>query len=134
MPLRLTSLAQLTGLSSTTSKRAGSKYGNRKTELDGLTFDSAAEARRHAELLLLARVGQIRDLRRQVRYELLPPVHFPGIHRKTPGLDYVADFVYVDVKTGKEVIEDVKGVETQIFRAKRHMMKALLGLDITLSR
>ena len=48
-----------------------SKYGNRKTEIDGLTFDSAKEAKRWGELKLLERAGRIRKLRRQVSYDLL---------------------------------------------------------------
>ncbi|WP_362919868.1 DUF1064 domain-containing protein [Comamonas thiooxydans] len=41
-----------------------------------------------------------------------------------------ADFVYVE--KGVEVIEDVKGVLTTEFKLKRHLMKALLGLEVRL--
>lgn len=48
------------------------KYHNRKTVLDGMTFDSAAEAARWRELTLLEKAGHIRDLQRQVPIELVP--------------------------------------------------------------
>ena len=46
---------------------------------------------------------------------------------------YIADFVYVD-KTGRQIIEDVKGCMTREFILKRHLMLALLGLHITIVR
>ncbi len=88
------------------------------------------EASRYAELKLLLRAGQIRNLRLQVRFELLPAIQYQGARRKTTGADYVADFVYFDVQKGAEVIEDCKGARTAIFKLKKHMMKALLGLEV----
>lgn len=49
-----------------------SKYGSRKVHRNGTVYDSRAEARRGAELALLQRAGEIRKLRRQVPYELIP--------------------------------------------------------------
>ena len=46
------------------------KYHSQKARLDGQLFDSQKEARRYAELKLLERAGQIRNLRRQIKYEL----------------------------------------------------------------
>ena len=48
------------------------KYRNRKTTVDGVEYDSAKEARRAVELMLLVRAGVIDDLQRQVRFELIP--------------------------------------------------------------
>lgn len=107
------------------------KYRNQRTELDGRTFDSKAEAKRYSELQLLVRCGQIRELQMQVRYELVPGVRLAGEARAKPAITYVADFVYFDVQAGRLVIEDVKGMATDVYRIKRHLMKALLGLDIT---
>ena len=47
------------------------KYGNKKTQFAGLTFDSKAEARRYGELQVLERAGRIFNLRRQVPIELV---------------------------------------------------------------
>ena len=47
------------------------KYGNKKTVVDGITFDSRKEAKRYQELKLLEKAGEIKDLRRQVVHLLL---------------------------------------------------------------
>lgn len=104
-------------------RRSGAKYGNTKVEIDGMPFDSKREAARWRELRLLERAGEINDLRRQVRYELVP---------KLPGerpVDYIADFVYRD-KNGNEVVEDVKGVRTPVYVIKRKLMLWRHGIRI----
>ena len=105
-----------------------SKYRNTKTTVAGVTFDSKREAARHAELLLLQRVGHITDLRLQVPFELVKGVKFAGAARARPAIRFVADFVYTE--RGREVIEDSKGFETPEFKIKRHLMLALLGLEV----
>lgn len=68
------------------------KYHNRKTVLDGLTFDSAAEAARWRELTLLEKAGHIRDLQRQVPIELVPGARLHGEKRARPAIRLVVDF------------------------------------------
>lgn len=111
-----------------------SKYANRKTVVDGITFDSQAEARRWEVLRALEARGKITDLRRQVAFELVPPVKFFGSKRATPALRYVADFGYTDVATGRAVVEDVKGVLTRVYKIKKHLMKHLFNIDILETR
>ena len=41
------------------------KYGNTKVKVDGITFDSKAEARRYGELKLLERAGEITSMELQ---------------------------------------------------------------------
>ncbi|MDQ3270765.1 MAG: DUF1064 domain-containing protein [Pseudomonadota bacterium] len=109
------------------------KYGNHKTVIDGITFDSKAEARRYGELLLLQKSGAIQQLQLQVPFVLWPGVKFPGAARATPACKYVADFVYMEpVGTGllRTVIEDVKGMRTAVYKLKKHALKALHGLDV----
>ncbi len=99
-----------------------SKYRNRMTVVDGITFDSKREAERYKELRLLERGGLITDLRLQVPFELIP---------KQPGeraVKYVADFVYTE--NGRMVVEDVKGYRTDVYRLKRRMMQAKYGITI----
>lgn len=79
-----------------------SKYHATKTVVDGITFDSKKEAKRYAELKLLERAGAIRDLRRQVRYELISAFDVPGKHYRPTS--YVADFVYIDCKTDRKSV------------------------------
>ena len=110
---------------------SGAKYGNKKaTTAEGLKFDSRAELHRWNQLCLQLRAGGISDLRRQVVYELVPSVKFVDANRARPAIRYIADFVYVE--KGAEVIEDAKGVLTPEFKLKRHLMKALLGLEVRL--
>ena len=63
------------------AERVHRKYGNKKTQFAGLTFDSKAEARRYGELQLLERAGLISNLRRQVPIELVPGVKLWGAAR-----------------------------------------------------
>ncbi len=104
------------------------KYSNKKIVLDGETFDSKAECRRYQELLILRRTGQISDLKRQVAFELVPSVKLLGAARATPAIRYFADFTYIE--NGALVVEDTKGYLTTEYKMKRHMMKAVHGIDI----
>jgi hypothetical protein len=100
------------------------KYRNRKTEIDGIVFDSKREAQRYAELQLLQRAGKIRDLSMQVEFELIP---------KQDGeraCKYKADFVYHVADTGKMVVEDVKGKRTREYIIKRKLMLWRHGIKI----
>ena len=94
-----------------------SKYRNRKTELDGVTYDSKKEAKRAAELNLMLKNGEIITLARQVRFRL------------AKGIEYVADFVYT-TKDGQQITEDVKGMKTDVYKLKKKLMKELRGIEI----
>lgn len=88
------------------------KYHNIKTTIDNITFDSQKEAKRYCELKLLQKVGAIKDLELQPRFEILPA--FTANGQKFRKTEYVADFRYIDVQNnGIEVIEDVKSEFTQ---------------------
>ena len=103
------------------------KYGNRKTVVDGITFDSRKEAKRYQELKLLEKAGDIKDLRRQVKYELIPSQKINGkvVERK---VEYVADFVYL--QNGDIVVEDTKGIRTKDYIIKRKLMLYVWGIKI----
>ena len=102
------------------------KYHNRKTEIDGMVFDSKKEASRYLDLKLLESGGSIQNLRRQVKYELIPSQKICG--KTERGVSYVADFVY-DFE-GKTIVEDVKGMKTDVYKLKRKLMKYIHGIDI----
>jgi len=108
-------------------EQARAKYRNKKTEIGGAKFDSKAEASRFVQLRRMQEAGLIEDLRRQVSFELAPAVKIPGKGRMSPPLRYFADFVYR--QDGKQIIEDVKGVVTEGYRIKRHLM-AVMGYQI----
>lgn len=107
---------------------ASSKYHATKTVIDGITFDSEREAKRYQELKLLERAGAIRDLKRQVRYEIVPAFDVDGKHYRA--ITYIADFVYTDCETGKEIVEDVKGVRTDVYRLKAKLFAHKFGVAI----
>ena len=97
--------------------RNSPKYGNRRAN----GFDSQREYRRHNELVLLERAGEIRYLQRQPKYY----IQINGEKVCT----YTADFRYLD-KDGKTVVEDVKGYATTVYRLKKKLVKAVFGIDI----
>ena len=104
------------------------KYHNvRTTDSEGVTHDSKREAAHWEVLKLLEQSGQISELQRQVSFELAQAVVLDG--RKRPPLRYVADFVYRD-SAGRVVVEDVKGVRTQGYRIKRHLMRVAYGIEV----
>jgi len=112
--------------------RMRSKYGSRKVEFSGLRFDSQAEARRWGELLILERMGKIGSLRRQVALELVPGVKLHGARRARPAIRLIVDFSY-RLPDGQLVYEDTKGFETPQSLLKRHLAKALHGIDVRLT-
>ena len=101
-------------------------YRSRKTEVNGMTFDSAAVARAYLVLKARQAAGEITDLQTQVSFELAPSVRIQG--RKRPPLRYVADFTYLE--GGERVVADAKGVITEGYRIKRHLMAAVHGVEI----
>jgi len=90
------------------------KYGARKTEIDGITFASAKEARRYAELKIEERAGLIRNLELQPVYEIA----INGVRV----CKYVGDFRYF--RDQDRVLEDVKGQKTPMYRLKRKLVEA----------
>ena len=105
------------------SGNRGSKYGNRKVN----GFDSKKEANRYAELALMQRAGMIRNLQRQVKYELIPSQYKDGkcIYRSC---SYIADFVYE--QNGQTVVEDTKGFKTPEYIIKKKLMFQVHGIVI----
>lgn len=109
-------------------QRAGSKYRNQTVLCEDGRFDSKAEYAFWCQLKLLEREGRVANVRRQVVFELVPGVVLAN--RRRPPIRYVADFVYQDCQGATEVVADVKGMLTDVYRLKRHLMKAVHGIDI----
>jgi len=97
------------------------KYRNVPVVVDGVRFASKAEAKRDAELQLLARGGKIFALRRQPRY----PLVVNGVKVCT----YVGDWEYVEKPNPggptATICEDHKGALTKEFKIKWALAKAL---------
>ena len=82
------------------------KYNNKKVIIDGIKFDSNKEAQHYKQLKLLERAGEIKNLKLQPRYELIP--QYTLNNKKIRKCEYIADFEYVDKRTGEVITEDVK--------------------------
>lgn len=99
------------------------KYGAKKTVVDGITFDSRAEARYYVQLKLREQAGEVGGVELQRPFAVLGP---KGELITT----YKADFAFWDFTEDRFRVIDVKGVETPVFRLKRKMVKAFLGIDV----
>lgn len=125
-----------------------SKYRAKKTQYNGILFDSKKEMLRYRELLLLERAGKISDLELQKVYELIPAqyatsdeVYTKGKNKGQPkrgellerAVVYKADFKYVD-ENGYTVVEDTKGYKKgtaySVFTIKRKLMLLNYGIQI----
>ena len=89
--------------------------------MDGTRFDSQAEATRYVELRLLLRAGKIELLELQPAFELVQKFTTRS-GEKIRAISYVADFQYVDLATGKTIVEDVKGMKTEVYKIKRKLL------------
>lgn len=90
---------------------------------DGITFDSKAEMTRYCELLMIKASGAIRDLILQPVFILQEPFHHETFG-DIEGIVYVADFQYFDVELGHKVVEDVKGMITDVYALKKRLFLA----------
>ena len=93
------------------------KYGAKATVVDGMRFDSKAEARRYTELMTLRAAGEVAFFLRQT------PFHLPG------GVKLVLDFV-IFWTDGLVTFEDVKGYDTPQGKAKRKITEGCYPIDI----
>ena len=98
------------------------KYGAVPVTIDGIRFASKKEGKRYGELKLLAKAGKIKHLELQVKY----PFQLNREHMFT----YIADFTYWDCETDRNVIEDVKGVRTPLYRLKKKLIENQYDLEI----
>lgn len=104
-----------------------SKYHSTKQIIDGHVFASKKEAARYAELKLLERAGIISDLELQKRFELIPSQRIDGKVVERPCY-YVCDFAYCE--GGKQVIEDAKGMKTEVYKIKKKLMLYKYGIRV----
>lgn len=115
-----------------------SKYKNKPCDYlmpDGslIHFDSKKECSRFGELRQMEQAGLIQDLRRQVKYELIPAQKRDD-GKTERACSYIADFVYK--QDGKEIVEDAKGYRDAgsagfaKFVIKRKLMLYVHGITV----
>lgn len=112
------------GLLKRQEKKGKNKYGNKKTEYNGRTYDSQHEAHVSRQLDLLKKAkgkDKIIDIQYQVRYKM-------SVNKKHI-CTYIADFVVTYADKRVEVI-DAKGFKTAVYKLKKKLMKAVHNIDI----
>jgi hypothetical protein len=106
-------------------QEARSKYGNLKTEYNGVIFHSKKEAAYAQQLDFLKKVKGVND--RVVDYDMQVP--FQVVLNGIKICKYLADFK-VRYADGRTEIVDVKGVKTQTYRLKKRLVEAQYGIKI----
>ncbi len=109
-------------------RKRRNKFSAKRTVLDGIPFDSKREAKRWAELCLLEKAGEIADLRRQVPLEL-EGRDGPLMTRTGRRMRLTVDFAYTDLRTGRTIYEDAKGVPTRDYEVRR-AVAAAQGIEV----
>jgi hypothetical protein len=106
-----------------------SKFNARKTERDGILFDSKREADTWPLIRAMRDREQIFNLERQKTYTLV----VNGVHI----CNYRSDFEWDEFATPdptnmaeRHVVADVKGFRTREYLIKRALMKAIHGIEI----
>lgn len=77
----------------------------------------------------MQRAGLIKNLKEQVRFELIPAQKDANGNDVKPCC-YFADFVYNDL-SGRQIVEDTKGVRTDVYKIKKKLMLQVFGITIT---
>lgn len=101
------------------------KYGAKKKVVDGIKFDSTAEANRYEALKARQEKGEISELTMQPSYKIV----VNDVMICTVKLD----FEYLYHATGEYITEDVKGLDTPVSRLKRKLVLAHHGVDVRLT-
>ena len=115
------------------------KYRAHMIKVGDEVFRSKKELHRFEELCLLEKAGMIHNLRREVKYLLIPAqreiVWKNGKQKQGKCIEreisYIADFVYEE--NGQTIVEDVKGgsaTKTEVYKIKRKLMLYVHGIRI----
>jgi hypothetical protein len=96
------------------------KYGNKKTTMYGIRFDSKKEADRYLILRSEMNRGAIQDLILQPKF-ILQCAFTDAMGEKHRQIEYWGDFQYFDKKKKCMVVEDVKGMQTEVYKLKKKL-------------
>ena len=91
------------------------KYNNKKTVVDGITFDSRDESLYYEALKNMKANGLIKDYKLQPKFELQEAFVKNG--KKYRAINYIADFKVIN-NDGSAYIVDIKGILTTEFKIK----------------
>lgn len=104
-----------------------SKYGARKTTIDGIVFDSNLEANYYCQLKMLMKAKIVSSFEVQPTFELQEG--YKKGKRKIQPITYIADF-HVYYADGREEIVDCKGLKTEVYRIKKKIFEYKYGFEI----
>lgn len=104
-----------------------SKYGNKKVQIDGYTFDSLKEGGYYQQLKLQKRAGAIADFKVHERITLIPA--FKSCGERVRAMSYIPDFIVYGF--GYTEFVDVKGMRTAEFDLKWKHLRYLYRDDST---
>ena len=110
-------------------RRIGKYNAKKVSASDGTPCASKRERNRYEQLLLLRKAGTISDLQTQVPFELVPKQRNEN-GKSIRKVEYVADFVYTDTRTGKTIVEDTKGMRTREYVIKAKLMLWRYGITV----
>lgn len=97
------------------------KYNNKKTLVDGIKFDSKREADRYIYLKDKQKTGSIKDLELQPSFVLQEGFKKNGTTYRA--ITYKADFKYFDIDRNKVIVEDSKGMKTDVYKLKKKLFE-----------
>ena len=106
------------------------KYHNTKVIYNGIKFDSKKERDRYKNLELLENTNYICSLELQKKF-LLQEGYTNAEGKKRRPIYYIADFYYYDYIDNKWVVEDTKGVRTEVYKLKKKLFEYKYNLTIT---
>lgn len=93
------------------------KYNRKRVTIDNITFDSKRESEYYLILKEKEKNKEITNLQLQKRFKLQDE-YINGNNEKIKKIEYIADFVYEDLKGQTHVI-DVKGMILPEFKLKK---------------
>jgi len=102
------------------------KYGAESSWIDGIRFASKAEAKYYQMLKYRERLGEVTDVRLQEPFTVLGP-------KGQVVCVYRADFVFWDASESRQRVIDVKGMQTPLFKLKKKLVEAFLGITVELA-
>ena len=105
------------------------KYKNKITYYKDIRFSSKKEMQRYKDLELLESTDYICSLVLQPKF-LLQDGYTNAKGKKIRPIYYIADFFYYDCINNKWVVEDTKGVRTEVYKLKKKLFEYIYNLTI----
>jgi hypothetical protein len=97
------------------------KFNNTRTVIDNITFDSKLESNRYLYLKNLEHQNLISGLVLQPPFLLQDKfTDNQGVNHRA--INYIADFQYFDEVVQEVIVEDTKGMITDVFKIKKKLL------------